>query len=243
MKKLFAILMCLMLIFVTPLVTYAEDLEVGDVYEGEVGEDNSTPEEEMPTEGEISAPEETPEAEDELKTVTDEIVEYLEENYEWIGVIITIIGYGILGFRKLKNVLKSMGTLNNNAVTIAENSSSFMSQALANIENASGAVTSYDARIVTMLEAFKTTAEDKAKLEAELVEVKNYLQTATQANVEFANELAELLVLANIPNAKKDELYSRHLAKVAAINEASEKAVALLPASGEEVKSDVGEEA
>jgi hypothetical protein len=40
------------------------------------------------------------------------------------------------------------------------------------------------------------------------------------ANVEFANEVAELLILANIPNSRKDELYARHLAAVNAIQEA-----------------------
>ena len=48
----------------------------------------------------------------------------------------------------------------------------------------------------------------------------NYIKASKLANVELANELAELLVLANIPNSKKDELYSRHIAAVAAISDA-----------------------
>jgi hypothetical protein len=52
-----------------------------------------------------------------------------------------------------------------------------------------------------------------------------YIKTAKLANVEFANELAELLVLANIPNSKKDELYSRHIAAVGAIAEAEKTEV------------------
>ena len=53
------------------------------------------------------------------------------------------------------------------------------------------------------------------------------------ANVELANEVAELLVLANIPNSKKEELYSRHLAAVGAIAEAEKIEV------NTEVKEDV----
>ena len=52
-----------------------------------------------------------------------------------------------------------------------------------------------------------------------------------KANIEFANELAELLCLANIPNAKKDELYAKHVEGVHKLEAA------------EEVKSDDGNEA
>jgi hypothetical protein len=45
--------------------------------------------------------------------------------------------------------------------------------------------------------------------------------------MELANEVAELLVLANIPNSKKEELYSRHLAAVGAIAEAEKTEVTI----------------
>jgi hypothetical protein len=63
------------------------------------------------------------------------------------------------------------------------------------------------------------------------------LKLSKDANVEFANELAELLTLANIPNFKKEEIGARHLAAVKAIAEAEAKT------ETEEVKKDVGEEA
>ena len=43
------------------------------------------------------------------------------------------------------------------------------------------------------------------------------METSKAANIELSNEVAELLVLANIPNSKKEELYSRHRAVVDAI--------------------------
>ena len=70
---------------------------------------------------------------------------------------------------------------------------------------------------------------DKAMLE----KVNKHLETSKSANLEFSNELAELLVLANIPNSKKDELYSRHRAAVDAMAAAEET----------EVKENDGEEA
>lgn len=286
MKKILAFILCLMLVCVIPIVASAEDYEVGDVYEGEVPEDNSTPEDETPTEEEILPPEETPEdtpteetpeeipsepipdetpkeevsdetpdelptvtpdvkeeEKSDIKTITAEIAKWLEDNYEWISLVITIIAYGILMVRKLSLVRKSMGTINNNAITIANNSKSAIDEARASIESASGKVTSYEERIVALLEAYKNTAEDKARLENEFLEIRKYLETSTQANMEFANELAELLALANIPNYKKEEIGARHLAAKRHIEEAAAKAVALLPVSSEEVKGDDGEKA
>lgn len=263
MKKILVFILVLMLVCVTPLVASAEAYQVGDVYEGEVEEDNSTPETETPTEEEILPPVETPEEtpiedetpeeipeetppveeppvetppieippteetptfEDEVQTVTDNLVKWLEENSALIGLIITVIGYGIVTIKRLGTVIKSASTMNNNAITIAKNSKNVIDEALTSIQSASGAVTGYDVRIVALLEAFKTTAEDKARLEKELVEIKNYLKTSTDANIEFANELAELLGLANIPNYKKEEIGARHLTAVKAIMEAEAKA-------------------
>lgn len=242
MKKILVFILVLMLVCVTPLVASAEDAQVGDVFDGVVEGDNSTPETEMPTEEEIQPPVDTPTFEEEVQTVTDNLVEWLEDNSALIGLIVTLIGYGIVTFNKLSTVIKSASTMNNNAITIAKNSKNVIDEALASIETASGTVTGYDARIVALLEAFKTTAEDKARLEKELVEIKNYLKTSTDANIEFANELAELLGLANIPNYKKEELGARHLTAVNAIIEAEAKAEVVM-AETVEVKGNDGAEA
>jgi hypothetical protein len=60
------------------------------------------------------------------------------------------------------------------------------------------------------------------------------------ANLEFADELAELLGLANIPNYVKEQIGARHVAAKKNIIEAEKKAEALLTAP-EEVKHEVGE--
>lgn len=247
MKRIFAVILCLMLVCATPLVTFAEG-EEAIVNETELVEDITATEEETAAEEEITASEEASDEEgrdwDDVKTtISGTIKKWIEPNLEEISVIVTLILSCFYQMRKHKLLNKSMGTLNNNAITVAKESSNFMSQALSNIENATGAVTGYDERIVALLEAYKTTAEDKERLERELVEIKNYLKTSTQANVEFANELADLLALANIPNFKKEELGARHLAAVNAIIEAEAKAEALTTASTEEVKDNVGEEA
>lgn len=246
MKKILALILALMLFCALPLVAYAEGEEVT--------EGNSTPEEETPAEGEISASEK-----EEIATEWDSIKNLFSENFkDWIlshleeiSVIATLIMTAFYNMRKHKLLNRSMGILNNNAITMSKDSTTFMGDALLQMQNASGAVVQYDGQIKALLEAFKTTAEDKALLERELVEIKNYLSTSSKSNIELANEVAELLSLANIPNYKKEELGARHTAAVKAIIEAEEKAEIeadnaakmLLPATTEEVKEDVGEEA
>ena len=247
MKKIFAILVVLML-WVTPLVAFAEDEGEAPVVTEGVEEDNSTTIEETPAEGENSPPVET--LETEVTAISDIIVGWIEEHTAELGIIVTLIGYGFVMIKKLGTVIKSAGVMNNNAITMAKTSTDFMGNALSQMQTASGAVVGYDTRILALLEAFKNTAEDKARLERELVEIKNYLQTSSKANIEFANELADLLALANIPNFKKEELGARHLTAVNSIIETAAKAEAeadaaakmLLPATTEEVKEDVGEE-
>ena len=232
MKKIFALILCAMLVFVTPLVASAEGEAVT---------------EENPTGGEIS-----PSEVEELATEWDHLKNLFSENAkDWIlshaeeiSVVVTLVFTAFYNMRKHKLLNKSMGTLNNNAITVAKESAGFMGNALSEMQTASGAVVQYDARITELLDAFKQTAEDKLRLEAELVEMKSFLKTATDANIEFANELADLIALANIPNYKKEELGSRHVAYINAIIEAEKKAeaAALLPTNTEEVKADVGEE-
>ena len=213
MKKLLALILCFVLLAV-PISAFAEGEPTPE--QGEVGTDWN-----------------------EIKdTVSGAIVEWVEPNIEEIGVIVTLLGYGIMLFKKLKAVLKNMGTMNNNTITISKENAALMAQAMASINDASGAVTAYDARILALLEAYQKTAESEKRLEAELVEIKSYLKTSSMANLEFADELAELLGLANIPNYVKEQIGARHAKKN--IIEAEKKADALLTAP-EEVKNEVGE--
>lgn len=227
-----------------------EDYEIGDVFEGEVPEDTSS-EDQPPIEQEPPAeipsvdenPEDTAEdtMENEVKAVTDAIVKWLEAHSAEILQIITLIGYGIVGFKKLGTVIKSTGVLNNNAVTIARNSKESVDAARDSIVNVANAVTGYDEKIGALLAAFAISAEENKQLKEKLDRVENYLKVNADANIEFANVLAELLGLSNIPNYKKEEIGSRHVAAVRAILDA--EAQAKLPTEAVEVKENDGEEA
>lgn len=230
MKKIFALILCLMLIAV-PISAYAE---------GETEEINT--EDILPEESPAPAPTEEKGTDwNEIKdTISGAFVEWIEPNLEEISVVVALIGYGIANFKKLTNVLKSLGIMNNNTITISKENATLMEQAMASIDAASNTVTAWDEKIAQILVAYQQTAEDKQRLEKEFVEIKNYLKISAEANLEFSNEFAELLGLANIPNYVKEEIGARHVAAKNNIIEAEKKAEALLTAP-EEVTVDDGE--
>lgn len=151
-------------------------------------------------------------------TVTESIVAYVKGHIEEISVIFTLIVTVFLNAKKHGLLTSSIGTLNNNSVSIAQS-------ALAEVTRVSTVVGEYTEKIEAFLAECRANAEDKAKLAGIVEKFEGFLETAKLANLELADEVAELLVLANIPNAKKDELYARHLAAVNAIAEAEKTEV------------------
>ena len=167
----------------------------------------------------------TAEEKQEIELTTAKIVEYVQDHLEELSVIITLILTVFYQMRKHGLLNKTIGTLNNNAVTVAEKSTASMA-------GMSTAVNDYTNEMRLLLAEVRANEDEKMQLRKVLDDATAFLKTAKMANVEFSNELAELLVLSNIPNSKKEELYSRHLAAVNAIS-----------AAEQEVNNNVGEEA
>ena len=205
MRKILAFILAVMLMCAMPIVAFAEDGSADAVEETEAVVDDKPATEENTSEGEISGEEES------FEISPETIVAYAKQNIEEISVIVTLLLTVIYQVRKHRVLNKSIGMLNNNAVNVTE-------KALSEMGGMSSVVTGYKDEIAVLLGEYRQTAEDKKRLQASLAEVEGYLKTAKLANVEFANELAELLVLANIPNSKKEELYSRHRAAVDSIS-------------------------
>jgi hypothetical protein len=208
-KKYLALAMCLLMlcaVLISSTPVQAEEVEPNAAPPITETEQTTLPEDSLPpTTDDDEASVEVP--------TTDSIKAYVEENLEEISVIVTLICTIIYQVRKNIALNASIKTLNNNAITIADSSST-------SINNASATVGGFVEQMNTLLAEVRNTAEEKKKLEVKLDEVTRYINTAKLANVELANEMAELLVLANIPNSKKEELYSRHRAAVDAINTA-----------------------
>lgn len=185
MKRILVFMLCLMLLFVTPVVAYAADGEA------EVGQ-----------------------------TMTDTIVAYVQDHFEEITVIGTLVLTIFYEVRKHGKLNGSIGTLNNNAITVAQNSAETIKAALAGVEGIAEVVNKYKGEIESLLGEIRKSAEEKKTLEETLSHVEGFLKTSKLATIELANEVAEILCLANIPISKKEELYSRHRAAVNAIAEA-----------------------
>lgn len=230
MKRIFAFVICaVLLLSVFPIVAFAEGEETEAVeQEPTIAETEALEQEPPPTESEPT------EAVEQEHTITEQILGYAKENAEEISVIVSIVIYSIYERKKQKAAYNSIATVNNNAVTVATNSKLAIDNSREMMEQMASVVVGYKEAIEKLLAAFKVSEEDKQKLETALAEVHTHLKTAKLANVELANEVAELLVLANIPNAKKEELYSRHRAAVGAIAEAEKPEV--IPNDGQEAE-------
>ena len=199
MKKILVFILAAMLIMALPIVTFAEEADSVVVDEETVVEEN------VPTTEEVTA-----EVEEE-PSITEVIVEYVKSNIEEIAVIFGLLASAFYSTITRRGLNGSIGTLNNNAITIAENSGEAIKTGLAKMEAMWERVEGFENKINSLLEAFQKTAEEKQSFEDTLKEVNTFLNAAKLACLEMSNEVAELLVLANIPNSKKDELYSRHI--------------------------------
>ena len=249
MRKIIAFIVCAVLVCTMPLVAFAEEVSTDPVDTAEVVTEEQVTETEEVTETEAvteEVTEEVTETETERETETEEvagvtdmlttdmIVGWIEENFEEISVIVSLVI--MIAFQVIKHTAlnKSVALCNNNAVSIVENSNDAIDKALAKIESVSDVVDSYKEQITNLLSEIRRSDEEKKKLEKAFANAQTYLLTAKLANKELANEVAELLVLANIPNSKKEELYARHRAAVAAIDEADIKTTEVMDNVGEE---------
>lgn len=190
MRKIFAILLCAMLICVAPISAFATEATTEDVTEE--------------------------------KPITEQIVDYVKSHVEELTVIVSMIGAGIYGAHSRKKMDGSIGTLNNNAISIASNSTTIVEKALARVDEIAGVVNTYGEKMSALMDEIRNSEEEKKALKDALDKVESYISTAKLATVEMANEVAELLCLANIPNSKKDELYARHTKAVHELEAAEE---------------------
>lgn len=152
------------------------------------------------------------------ETLSAQVVAYVQTHFEEVMVIVGMVITTFFSILKHKATNRSISATNHNAIAVSENSERTIKEALETING-------YKEAFTSLLEEYRISEEEKQKLEKMLNEAMTYIKTAKLANTEFANELAELLCLANIPNSKKDELYSRHIAAVKAIAEAEKTEV------------------
>lgn len=206
MKKILAIIICVLLMGAISVTAFAEGNPSDTIEQDTTVTEESTEE--------ILTEEET--------TLTETIVKYMQTHFEEISVVLTLVVSLFYQKRTKSQINGSMGTLNNNAITIAENSATAIKEALSGVEDVAKVVNEYKVEIASLLNEIRKNAEEKESLETTLTTVKKFLETAKLASIELSNEVAELLVLANIPNSKKEELYARHMKAVKALESKEE---------------------
>ena len=168
MKKILVFIL-VMLMMALPIVASAEEVE-----------------ETVPTE------EVTVEVTEEV-SITETVVEWVKTNIEEIAVIFSLVASAFYGAITRRGLNGSIGTLNNNAITIAENSAKAIKDALAEVGDIADVVKSY---------------------KEEINQVNTFLNTSKLACLALSKEVANLILLSNIPQTKKEELYSAHLKMV-----------------------------
>ena len=169
MKKILALIL-VMLMMALPIVASAEEVE-----------------ETVPTTEEV-----TVEVTEEI-SITETVVEWVKTNIEEIAVIFSLVASAFYGAITRRGLNGSIGTLNNNAITIAENSAKAIKDALAEVGDIADVVKNY---------------------KDEINQVNTFLNTSKLACLALSKEVANLILLSNIPQTKKEELYSAHLKMV-----------------------------
>lgn len=241
MKKIFALILCATLLCATPIVAFAEEGETSEPAVEEVTPETETviPEtEETTPETEEVTPEieeeEAPKTEEvvtetEEKSMTEEIVDYFKSHLEEFSVIGTLLGMVFYEIRKHGKLNGSIGLLNNNAIAMAQNSTNAINASLEKVEGfvekvegIANVVMGYKDEFEAVMSEIRKNAEEQKATEETLSHVATFLKTAKLATLELSNEVAELLVLANIPTSKKDELYARHMNAVHELEVAEE---------------------
>lgn len=256
MKKILILMLCAILLCAMPLVASAEETTPPESVETEEttpGTEETPPAEEVPPTEEtppedvappVDEPTEDVPEEPEL-TLPEKIVDFITTNYDssaLIGFAITLIAYVIFGIQQFKNIGGKLGIFNNNVVKVAEDSSKAIDASFVEVkgiaENSIGVVNKVLDEAKEIMQAISegnTTAlaDVLGKVESlsttfvsAILESNKVMEACKQAALENANMMAELLMLANIPNSKKEELYARHLSVMKAIADAEKSEVA-----------------
>lgn len=203
MKKILIFIALMIVALSIPFASFAET-SIDTETSPEINpEGNSTPETESPSDGEILAP-----------TTVEKIVEYVKANIEEIIVIAWAAFMSI--YTKISNgkLGGTLGTLNGNAVQIAKSSVSIAENAAKKIDTATETIRSWETKIAAVLEKLERSEEEKRMLEETVSRIESVMKAVKGAAVEASNEVAELILLANLPNSVKDELYAKHLKSI-----------------------------
>ena len=138
MKKILVFMLCAVLLCTMPIVAFAEET--------------------VPAEGEVvteSAPEET---------VTEMIVDYVQDHFEEISVVVSLMLMAFYDRITRRKLGSTIGTLNNNAITVAEKSKDAIDVALSKVADLATIVQNYENKMGTLIDEIRKSEEEKKAL-------------------------------------------------------------------------------
>lgn len=182
--------------------------------EGEeiITEGKNAPDTENATEGEILGESGITEPQ-EVTPISAQIIAFLEQHIDsasilsLVGTAIVYIFYEIKQRKMLKG---SIGTLNNNAVQIATKSVESVGEAFAKAQTMLDAIQTVKEDFTALMDEVKKSSEEKETLADTIQSVNAFMKALATAMKEISAEELDILMAANIPTAKKSDMYERH---------------------------------
>lgn len=212
MKKLLILVSIFALLFCFTIgASAATELALTEANET-ISEGENTPENENATEDEISGDSGIDEPQ-EVTPISSQIIAFLEQHIDsasilsLVGTAIVYIFYEIKQRKMLKG---SIGTLNNNAVQIATKSVESVSEAFAKAQAMIEAIQTIKDDFTALMEEVKKYSDEKESLAETIQSVNAFMKALATAMKEISNEELDILMAANIPTAKKSDMYERH---------------------------------
>ena len=169
--------------------------------------------------GESESPENVEEEPEKARTETwsGAIAGFFKENFTETSLTafaIALLTFCLEHFSSNKNLKSHIGILNGNAIEIAETSAKNAAANAEVLEALKGEVTKWmetmENKISITLNVVTKTAEERAALESALAQNRELMNKVIIAAAENSDEIANLLLMSNIPMSKKEEMYARH---------------------------------
>lgn len=218
MKRVLTTIIIFALLFYSLSIgSYAEDGAIPDTADTEViiTTNNTTATEDV-TEGEKS-----PDI-----TWSERLVNFIKANVTETSLMtfaLALAAFCIEHFSSNKKLKNHIGILNNNAIEIANTSAGKTEENTKELAALKDEMALFmDSLLVKVndtLQSVVKTSEERDELEKKLTDNNKLLEKAIIAVNDSSDTVANLLIMSNIPNSKKEEIYSKHVAAVNSLKE------------------------
>ena len=145
-------------------------------------------------------------------TTWDKIAEFCERHIEAISLIVcavAVILYMIVRLRSNKKLRDNIGTATNNAVETVEIAKQMNADSVVALEKTARSVDSFKDILGTATTEMRALMEETRQKTAENETLRSALRHNSAADMLVADTVNELLQLANIPQNKKDAIYTK----------------------------------